>query len=64
MCASSSYGELRVVELVVQSHVRGTDQVPVKDYLSVQDAYRKGMALIIGGGRNLIIEGEREATSL
>lgn len=54
---------LLAVVMALETHM---DQlpVPVADYLSVQDAYRKGMALIIGGGRNLISEGEREATSL
>lgn len=36
---------------------------PDKDSLSAEDAYRKGMALLVGGGLNLISEGEREAAA-
>lgn len=38
--------------------------VPDIDYFPAHDAYRKGVALLVGGGLNLISEGERETTSL
>jgi hypothetical protein len=54
---------LLAVVMALETHVYQLP-APHKDYLSAQDAYRKGMALLVGGGLNLISEGEREATSL
>jgi hypothetical protein len=54
---------LLAVVMALETHVYQLP-APDKDYLSAQDAYRKGMALLVGGGLNLISEGEREATSL
>jgi hypothetical protein len=36
---------------------------PADEDYSAQEAYHKGMALLVGGGLNLISEGEREAAS-
>ena len=53
---------LLAIVMALETHVYQLP-APGKDYLSVQDAYHKGMALLVGGGLNLISEGEREATS-
>jgi hypothetical protein len=52
---------LLAVVMALDTHVY---QVPAPDEgdLFAQDAYSKGMALLVGGGLNLISEGEREAT--
>jgi hypothetical protein len=53
---------LLAVVMALETHVYQLP-VPDEDFLSGQDAYRKGMALLVGGGLNLISEGEREAAS-
>ena len=51
---------LLAIVMALDTHVYQLPD-PGKDQLIVQDAYRKGMALLVGGGLNLIREGEREA---
>ena len=52
---------LLAIMMALDAHVYHLP-VPDGDYVSAHDAYHKGMALLAGGGLNLISEGEREAT--
>jgi hypothetical protein len=53
---------LLAIVMALDTHVYQLP-APDKDSLSAEDAYRKGMALLVGGGLNLISEGEREAAA-